>query len=120
MTGKERQIFVVGGGVAGLSAARQLALAGLTVTILEARERLGGRIYTEPTKNGNGPIELGAEFLHGKHPELWKMAHAAGMLVYETGGEHRHLRNGKLVRNPGVWDKVDQILSQMSLSGPSD
>ena len=120
MTDKERQIFVVGGGVAGLSAARQLALAGVTVTILEARERLGGRIYTEQTKNGNGPIELGAEFLHGKHPELWQMAHAAGMLVYETGGEHRHLKNGRLVRNAGVWDKVDQILSKMTQSGPSD
>ena len=58
--------LIIGGGIAGLVAARHLTEAGLRVTLLEARDRLGGRIYTEST--GEFPVELGAEFVHG-HPD---------------------------------------------------
>ena len=59
-------VIVLGAGIAGLTAARQLVTAGLRVHVLEARSRVGGRILTH--KVGNEAIELGAEFIHGSRP----------------------------------------------------
>ena len=57
MTGPE--VVIIGAGVAGLTAARELAAAGVQVLVLEARDRLGGRVLTHHT--ADGPVELGAE-----------------------------------------------------------
>jgi renalase len=56
--------LVIGAGMAGLSAARDLVDAGRNVIVLEARDRIGGRVYTNRTIAGV-PVELGAEFIHG-------------------------------------------------------
>lgn len=56
--------LIIGAGIAGLAAARRLADANEQVLILEARNRLGGRIYTNRTFAGF-PVELGAELIHG-------------------------------------------------------
>lgn len=57
--------IIIGGGVAGLTAAGALSRTGMRVVVVEARERLGGRIYTERRPGWPGPIELGAQFVHG-------------------------------------------------------
>ena len=56
-------VVVVGSGVAGLSAARTLRALGARVTVLEARDRIGGRIHTD--RSAGFPIELGASWVHG-------------------------------------------------------
>jgi monoamine oxidase len=58
-------IVVIGAGAAGLMAARALGRAGKTVTILEARERCGGRIHPLPSAEFGYAAEGGAEFIHG-------------------------------------------------------
>lgn len=59
--GRTKSIAVVGGGIAGLTAAYELALLGHNVTVLEATDRAGGRIFTERFGNQSGPYaELGA------------------------------------------------------------
>ena len=60
-------VIVVGGGVAGLAAAQYLTARGHAVTVLEARPRLGGRVFTNATALGL-PIEVGAQFIHGGCP----------------------------------------------------
>src|SRR6202023_2504840 len=59
---------VVGAGAAGLMTARELARAGKRVTILEAKDRCGGRIYPLPAQEFGYPAEGGAEFVHGAAP----------------------------------------------------
>ncbi|MGO4145690.1 flavin monoamine oxidase family protein [Paenarthrobacter sp. YAF11_1] len=81
MTGMNSQtsdVIVIGGGFAGLAAARDLARAGKTVTILEARDRLGGRTWFRESKLGR-PLEFGGAFVHWLQPHLWAEMVAYGL-----------------------------------------
>jgi monoamine oxidase len=89
-------VIVVGAGISGLAAARTLAEKGLRVTLIEARDRIGGRIYTLPAAQGGLPVELGAEFVHGLPPELINLVDEAGLTRFELGGDTRCYRDGKL------------------------
>src|SRR5258708_15818639 len=94
MDGKGKRVLIVGAGMAGLSAARKLAEAGCKVIALEGRDRVGGRIHT--LREGEEGIELGAEFVHGHPPELWRLIKEAQLDTYEIDGTHVCLKNGKL------------------------
>jgi monoamine oxidase len=75
-------VLIIGAGVAGLAAARDLHAAGRRVCCLEARDRIGGRILTVHDSSTKLAIELGAEFVHGRPSEIFDL----GMDIYETGG----------------------------------
>ena len=77
------EVLIVGAGVAGLTAARELSTAGARVLVLEARDRLGGRVMTHHT--AEGPVELGAEFVHGAFPETLGVVQEAGLRLREVG-----------------------------------
>ncbi len=94
MAFQETDVLIVGAGMAGLIAARALTEAGKRIVILEARSRVGGRILTE-TVNGES-IELGAEFVHGKPPELWKLLREASLATWELDGEDLCWKSGTL------------------------
>lgn len=91
-------VVVIGAGAAGLAAARALSHAGLSVAILEARDRIGGRIFTVRPDTHALPVELGAEFVHGRPPEVLTIAQAAGLAIYERGGVWWNASGGKLRR----------------------
>lgn len=65
---EKTDVIVIGAGAAGLAAAVPLCKAGKKVTLLEARDRTGGRIHTFRDANFTSPAELGAEFIHGRLP----------------------------------------------------
>lgn len=78
-----RSILVVGAGVAGLAAARSLADAGWPVRVIEARDRIGGRVYTN--RDWGFPIEMGASWIHGTANEpVMELAHSAGAQLVTT------------------------------------
>ena len=106
-------VVVVGAGVAGLAAARTLAEAGRRVALLEARERIGGRIYTLPAAQPGLPIELGAEFIHGLPPELIDLVDEAGLTRFELEGEFR-CSSGAGLSPCGEREEVDQLFDALS------
>ena len=78
----QADVLVIGAGAAGLAAAAELARAGRSVLVIEARDRIGGRCLTRRLPGVPAPVELGAEFIHGR-PEatiaLLKRANVAAV-----------------------------------------
>ena len=80
-------VLILGAGLAGVSAAIELASAGLRVELIEARDRIGGRVFTRHDPTLNHPIELGAEFVHGMPPEIWLPAQQHNLTMIEGEGD---------------------------------
>jgi monoamine oxidase len=110
--------LVIGGGIAGLSAARHLAEAGLRVTLLEARDRLGGRIYTHST--AEFPVELGAEFVHGRPQEILSLAAEGATPIVPVQGKFRRKINGEWAKADNLMEKVDQLLAKLPAEEPDE
>jgi phytoene dehydrogenase-like protein len=108
--------LIIGGGIAGLTAARYLTEAGLRVTLLEARDRLGGRIYTQHT--AQFPVELGAEFVHGRPQEILGLAAEAAVPLVRVEGSFRRKINGAWAESGHLMEKVDEIFASLAASGP--
>lgn len=76
----EVEVVIIGGGAAGVAAARRLREAGVEALIVEARERLGGRAWTVDV--GGFPVDLGCGWLHSAERNPWtKIAEAEGRTV---------------------------------------
>jgi monoamine oxidase len=104
-------VVVVGAGMAGLTAARSLAEAGLKVLVVEANDRIGGRIWTRHV--GDEAIELGAEFIHGRPPELWALIKEAGLETYKREGTQICFEDGTLSDCSGMMDEVFEPLEKL-------
>jgi monoamine oxidase len=116
----DADVIIVGAGAAGLAAARQLSSSGQKVLILEARDRIGGRIHTLHDPKFALPIELGAEFVHGVPKETWDIIRAAPLLVADTAEQHWQFRDGKLNQNNDLWEKMQVVMKRLDLIGDRD
>jgi monoamine oxidase len=86
------QAIVIGAGAAGLRAAVELRKAGRQVLVLEARERIGGRIHSVDDREIGATLELGAEFVHGDLGELKK----SRLRLEDMDGRHLAFVDGGL------------------------
>ncbi len=79
----EADVCVVGAGLAGLTAARRLSQAGRSVVVLEARDRVGGRVWTETSSSGV-PVDMGGCFVGPGHDRLHGLAKEMGVATFKT------------------------------------
>jgi len=113
---RRTDVAIVGGGVAGLAAARDLAGTGLSIVLLEARPRLGGRVETRRRPESAVPIELGAEFIHGEAPETMRIVRASPLLAVRIPDVHwRWTPRG--VTCADFWQPIARVLSRVPRSG---
>src|SRR5436305_11880286 len=108
-------VVIVGAGVAGLSAACVLTRAGMEVRCLEATDRTGGRIYTVHDPLAPLAIELGAEFVHGRPPEIWRLIQDAGLTACEHTSQALHVEHSR-IQKTAVGEIANRVLSQMAKS----
>src|SRR5438552_17475182 len=103
------RFVVVGAGAAGLMTARELARAGKRVTIIEARERCGGRIYPLPAEEFGYPAEGGAEFVHGAAPVTRALMGEAGLSLLPRAGTRWSTRTGALLPDESSPRHMDRF-----------
>jgi monoamine oxidase len=103
-------VIVIGAGVAGLAAAKKLATDGVAVTVLEARDRLGGRIDTVRDPLFPVPIERGAEFVHGRPPEIQEIIDAEALVLgtFEDA-DNWCFDNGALKKCNDFWGRWEKV-----------
>jgi monoamine oxidase len=112
-------VIVVGAGAAGLTAAAELAETGRSVIVLEARDRIGGRMFTRHDPHSMFPIELGAEFIHGRPPEIWDVLREHKVPITEVDGDNWCVRKGR-ISECDFFSEVDKVLERMDDSGPDE
>lgn len=106
-------IIVIGAGATGLMAARTLALSGKTVTLLEARDRIGGRIHTLEYGANGQHAEMGAEFIHGDLPLTKSLLDEAGIPYHSASAAMWKYRNGKFIDDEYFIENWDELLDKL-------
>ncbi|HEX9832128.1 MAG TPA: FAD-dependent oxidoreductase, partial [Mycobacterium sp.] len=122
----KEHIVVVGAGMAGLAAARRLADAGIDITVLDARDRIGGRMWTDTSLGV--PIDLGAAWIHGtENNPLTELADQVGArrvatdfdrpFVFQDG---RELGSEVVQTTLKRWQEINKELAPLSEDAGED
>ena len=110
----QHDVVVIGAGAAGLAAARALAEAGHRTAIVEARDRIGGRIWSQSLDGFPLPVEVGAEFVHGRPPATWDALREARLVAYHVAGD-RWRRRGSRLRPVGERDDPNTVIERLRI-----
>lgn len=96
-------VVVIGAGMSGLSAAKALTDAGKRVIVVEARERSGGRMWTDSTTMGV-PIERGAELIHGSDVSTWDLVRELDLKTHKWSKSVSRFTKASPWIDQGSWD----------------
>jgi len=106
-------VIVIGAGAAGLAAAATLAERGKRVCIVEARDRIGGRILTRIEPDVPIPLELGAEFIHGRSEVTLRWLRRFNTPIVDASQTRFAIRGGKLEDADAVFDEMKAGLARV-------
>ena len=109
----DTDVVVIGAGAAGVAAARALQEHGVRVAVLEARERIGGRVFTHRDRDTLVPIELGAEFIHGRAEDLNELLDQAGLASVDVAGQRYARGGGSLRPLNDFWEQLDRVMRRL-------
>ena len=107
---------IIGAGASGLAAARVLSGAGKRVCLIEARERIGGRVLTLHLPDLPLPIDLGAEFIHGEGASTFSVVDAAALAAAELPDTHCWSHDGER-ESIDFWKEIDRIRRKIPRNG---
>jgi monoamine oxidase len=110
-----QDVLVVGAGAAGLAAARTLSAAGAFVTLVDARDRVGGRAFTLAHPGLVAPIELGAEYLHGSSETMQRLLTQHRAVAIQTVESAWQYRDGRLQPMEKRFGSAECILAQVDM-----
>ncbi len=99
---RSKTCVVIGAGLAGLAAAYKLKVAGWGVTVLEARDRIGGRVFSHKFAGTDLICELGAEWVGESHERIKALCHDFNIPLQKHQFEDHLMRDGRVYR-PGEW-----------------
>lgn len=107
--GRDVDVCVVGAGFAGLVVARRLAARGVSVLVLEARDRVGGRTWTEQRESG--PLDRGGAWLGPSHSAATALLDELGITTYRThvAGHHLLVSDGRIRRYKGLIPRISPL-----------
>jgi monoamine oxidase len=108
------EVLIIGAGAAGLSAANYLKQRNVSVLVLEARDRLGGRIYSKFDKKINSWVELGAEFIHGSPDQIFNRSKQYNLKTLRIRDRHYVYENSKLVETKDFWKKLEEVIGVLT------
>jgi monoamine oxidase len=117
---KNPDVIIIGAGAAGLAAARVLSDAGRSAVVLEARDRMGGRIHTIRDSKLQIPIELGAEFIHGRPEATWKLVRESGLVAMDLPFDFQRRQHGRLVELADFEGELGKIMGGLAHLGAKD
>jgi len=109
-TSRRHDVLILGAGAAGLAAAAELARAGRSVLLLEARGRIGGRAWSHSEHGLAIPIELGAEFIHGRPAATFDALRATGLTAIDSPRTRWFVRNGALRPMGGIRMEIRRAM----------
>jgi monoamine oxidase len=112
-------VVVIGAGAAGLVALRELDRAGIRVLAIEARSRIGGRVFTVHDPAAGLPVELGPEFIHGHPSEVFNELKSANLAAYDVSGEAVDIDSAtaRPRDDEDLSDAVDRLMDELVNAG---